>query len=272
MKFLFTSALLICATVLCAQPKGDTLFYENFNSPSLNRTVWNVEVTGHTVNNEQQAYVDSANTISIANGMLHITPVYHPGYISNQQRKYDFLSGRINTRGKFEFTYGTATARIKMSAGAGLWPAFWALGEGKWPDCGEIDMMENVGDSSWISHALHGPGYFGNTPLAYRYHFPAGKDVTQWHIYSVKWTPDSLIFSVDGRITYTVTKAMTDHYGRWAYDNPKFIILNFALGGGYPQGVNKVTTPYSGLPQSTVDKIKHHEAQMQVDWVLVTKN
>ena len=143
MKSLFVLTLLCCSTVLFAQQKNDTLFYENFNSPLLNRAVWNVEVTGNTVNNEQQAYVDSAGTISITNGMLYITPVYHPGYLSNHQKKYDFLSGRINTRGKFEFTYGTATARIKMSTGAGLWPAFWALGEGKWPDCGEIDMMEN---------------------------------------------------------------------------------------------------------------------------------
>lgn len=272
MKILLTSALIYLSASLFAQQKGDTLFYENFNGKSLNRLVWNVEVTGNTVNNEQQAYVDSSGIISIGDGMLAITPLYHPGYISNRQKKYDFLSGRINTRGKFEFTYGTATARIKMPAGAGLWPAFWALGEGKWPDCGEIDMMENVGDSSWVSHALHGPGYFGNTPLAYRYHFPAGTDVTQWHIYSVKWTPDSLVFSIDGHVTYTVTKHMTEHYGRWAYDNPKFIIVNFALGGGYPNGVNKVTTPYFGLPQGTVNKIKRGDAQMLVDWILVTKN
>lgn len=272
MRFLFTLTLLCCSIILFAQQKSDTLFYENFNGSSLNRSVWNIEVTGNTVNNEQQAYVDSISTISIANGILHITPIYHSGYISNQQKKYDFLSGRINTLGKFEFTYGTATARIKMPAGAGLWPAFWALGEGKWPDCGEIDMMENIGDSSWVSHALHGPGYFGNTPLAYRYHFPAGTDVTQWHIYSVKWTADNLTFSIDGQETYAVTKAMIEHYGRWAYDNPKYIILNLAVGGGYPNGVNKVTTPYFGIPQSTVNKIKHGEAQMQVDWVLVTKN
>jgi beta-glucanase (GH16 family) len=273
MKNLLTIAcLLFLPVVVFARQKTDTLFYENFSGTSLNHNVWNVEVTGNTVNNEQEAYVDSASTLSVADGMLMIKPLYHPGYVSDRQKKYDFLSGRINTRSKFEFTYGTASARIKMSAGAGLWPAFWALGEGKWPDCGEIDMMETVGDSSWVSHALHGPGYFGNTPLAYRFHFPAGTDVTQWHTYSVKWTPGSLIFSVDGQVTYTVTKAMTEHYGRWAYDNPKFIIVNFALGGNYPAAVNKITAPYYGLPQSTVDKIKRGDAKMLVDWILVTSN
>jgi len=259
------------SSVVFAQKKADTLFFDDFKGNTLNRAEWNYEITGHTTNDEQQAYIDSTITLSIANGLLAITPVYHPGYESAEHRKYDFLSSRINTHSKFEFTYGTASARIKMSGGAGLWPAFWALGEGKWPDCGEIDIMETVGDSTWISNAMHGPNYFGNTPFAYRDHFPAGVDVTQWHTYAVKWTKDSMIFSVDGKVTYTVTRAMVEHYGRWAFDNPKFILLNFAIGGGYPHGVNNITSPYYGLSQSSVDKIKSGEAKMLVDWVLVTK-
>jgi beta-glucanase (GH16 family) len=260
--------------------KTDTVFFEDFNGPTLDRSKWNVEVTGNTVNEEQQAYVDSSSVLyfvhgkdaeGAVNGALVIKSIYHPGYTSKEQKKYDFISGRINTSHKMEFTYGTASARMKMASGAGLWPAFWALGNGKWPDCGEIDMMETVGDSSWISNALHGPNYFGNTPLAYRYIFPKNTDVSQWHVYSVDWTPDLLVFKTDGIITYTVTRAMVEHYGRWAYDNAKFIILNFALGGGYPGGVNKVTAPYHGLSQATVDKIKAGQAKVLVDWVLVTK-
>jgi beta-glucanase (GH16 family) len=276
MKYLYSFILFICLSLtVYAQHKPDTLFYESFNASTLNRAKWNVEVTGvnaRTVNNEQQAYVDSAATLILAHGLLDIRPLYQQDFTIKGGRKYDFISGRINTRQKFEFTYGTASARIKMAAGAGLWPAFWALGEGKWPDCGEIDMMENIGDSSWVSHALHGPGYFGNTPLAHRSFFPKGIDVTQWHVYSVNWTKDHLIFSIDGTVTYTVTREMVEKYGRWAYDNPKFIILNLALGGGYPQGVNKVQSPYPGLPKSTVDKIKDTKGDFLVDWVLVIKN
>ena len=84
---------------------------------------------------------------------------------------------------------------MKLAAGAGLWPAFWALGDGRWPDTGEIDIMENVGESAWTSVALHGPGYFGDTPLVRR--VPA-QDVSAWHVYSVDWTEDTLVFRVDG--------------------------------------------------------------------------
>lgn len=284
MKFshLATIALLSTISIATAQQKAtkvDTVFFEDFSQNALDRSKWNVEVTGSTVNNEQQAYVDSGATIQLVrgtnegavNGALMLKAVYQPGFTSRQQKRYDFISGRINTRRKMEFTYGSASARMKMSAGAGLWPAFWALGNGRWPDSGEIDMMETVGDPSWISNALHGPNYFGNTPLAYRKHFPQGTDVTQWHVYSVNWTADSIIFKLDGEITYAVTRAMVEKYGRWAFDNPKYIILNFALGGDYPQGVNKVNAPYPGLSQSTVDKIKAGDAKVWVDWVLITK-
>lgn len=281
-NFLITACF--CITTVSAQTKKNkpqTVLFEDFNKKTLNRSLWNVEVTGNTVNNEQQAYVDSASTLYLVdgkaaegakNGALVIKALFRPGFTSKEQHQYDFISGRINSRKKFEFTYGTASARMKLTAGAGLWPAFWALGEGKWPDCGEIDIMETVGDSSWVSHALHGPGYSGNTPIAYRAFFPKGIDVTQWHVYSVDWSADSLIFKVDNKITYTVTRAMVEKYGRWAFDNSKFLILNFALGGGYPNGVNKVTQPYFGLSQASVDKIKSGQAKVLVDWVLVTKN
>jgi|SRR6185437_488226 len=282
-KIIFTIAAFFCFTHLFAQKKlasSDTLFFDDFNENTLNRDYWNVEITGNTVNNEQQAYVDSAATIYFVNGKsaegakngaLVINPVYDPGYTSAQRNHYDFISGRINTRNKFEFNHGTASVRMKMASSPGLWPAFWLLGNGEWPDCGEIDIMETVGDSSWISNALHGPGYFGNTPLVSRNKFPEGADVTQWHIYSVDWTNEAIIFKLDGKVTYTVNRAMVEKYGKWAFDNPKFVIINFALGGGYPNGVNKITKPYFGLSERSLNLIKAGKAKVLVDWVLVTK-
>ena len=65
---------------------------------------------------------------------------------------------------------------------------------------------------------------------------------------------------------------MIEKYGKWSYDNAKYLILNFALGGGYPGGVNKVKEPYFGLPASSVELIKEGKAKMLVDWVSVTRN
>lgn len=256
------------------------VFFDDFSSPALDRTKWNVVITGFVVNDEQQAYVDSAATIYIVpgnkidgskNGTLVIEPIYSPGFVTKDGKKFDFLSGRINTRNKVEFTYGTASARIKMAEGSGLWPAFWALGNGQWPDSGEIDIMEYVGETDWTSVALHGPGYSGETPLVNKVYFDKKFDATQWHVYSVDWTKDDILFRVDGTLMYRATRPMVEHYGRWAFDNPKFLIVNLALGGAYPVKTNGVKQPYNGIPQSTVDLIKNKNAKYLIDWVKVTK-
>lgn len=260
--------------------KQETVFFDDFAATALDRTKWNVEVTGQTVNDEQQAYVDSPETITIArgaaaegaeNGALVIQARHRPGFVTPQGRKFDFISGRINTRGKVEFANGTASARIKLTAGTGLWPAFWALGNGNWPETGEIDIMEFVGEADWTSVALHGPGYSGETPLVNKVYFPRGKDATVWHVYSVDWSPTGFVFKVDDEIMYRATRPMVEHYGRWAFDNPKFLIVNLALGGAYPIKTNGVKKPYPGMPRSTVELIKSGQAKILVDWVMITK-
>ena len=261
--------------VVTAVPHGGapqppaTLFADEFSGPALDRTRWNVIVTGRTVNDEQQAYVDSPEVLSIADGALVIQPRFRPGFKTAEGRSFDFISGRIETRDRFTFLYGTAAARMKLAAGAGLWPAFWALGGGRWPATGEIDIMENVGDASWTSVALHGPGYSGDTPLVKRTPLPSA-DATAWHVYAVQWSPDLLVFTVDDREVYRVTRPMVERFGAWAFDNPKHLILNLALGGNFPAAVNKVKAPYHGLADATVTAIRKDEPRILVDWVRVT--
>jgi beta-glucanase (GH16 family) len=165
--------------------------------------------------------------------------------------------------------HGKATARIKLSLGAGLWPAFWILGTGDWPATGEIDVMEHVGVRDWTSVAIHGPGYSGDTPLVSRIHMDAAEGPSSWHVYGVEWTSEAMVFALDGREVYRATRAMIEQHGKWAFDNEKYLILNLALGGTYPRSVNKTDKPYSGLPASTVDLIKEHKVQFLVDWVRV---
>jgi len=260
---------------------GRPAFFDDFTGPALDRSHWSVRITGQTVNEEQQAYVDDTATVRIVtgadaqgatNGALQIRARWKPGHVTPEGNHFDMISGRLDSRDKVMFTYGTASARMKLPAGAGLWPAFWILGAGSWPATGEIDVMENVGDPKWVSAAVHGPGYSGDTPLVRRDTFPAGQDIAGWHVYSVDWRPDEMIFRVDDREFYRVTKAMVAPYGRWAYDNPKYLILNLALGGGYPRGVNGTKgPPYVGLPDATVQKIRADSVSVLVDWVRVTQ-
>lgn len=264
-----------------ASTSARTIFFDDFSAPSLDRAKWNVIVTGTTVNDEQQAYVDSPDTIRLVSGetaegaeagALEIRSRYRPGFKTPEGKTFDFVSGRIDTRSKFDFTYGVASARVKLTAGAGLWPAFWALGNGPWPGTGEMDILENVGDPAWTNFALHGPGYSGASALVGRKYFEAGTDITAWHVYSMEWTSSAIVFLVDGSEAYRVSRATVEARGRWAYDNAKHLIVNQAIGGVYPHAINQVASPYLGVPQSTVDLIKADEAVMRVDWVRVTQD
>jgi beta-glucanase (GH16 family) len=255
-------------------------FFDDFSGKILDRSKWNVEITGHTNNNEQQAYVDSSATIYIihgdeakgaSNGALVIQPRYAPGFQTPEGRSFDFISGRINTRDKAEFVHGEMSARIRITEGAGLWPAWWLLGNGRWPETGEIDIMEYIGEADWASAAVHGPGYSGETPFVNRLYFQKNNDITRWHIYTVDWTQDSLVFKYDDIPMFRVTRPMVEHYGKWAYDNAEYLVLNFALGGAYPVKINGVKSPYFGLPASTVEAIRQNKCKMLVDWVKVRR-
>lgn len=262
------------------QINTEIVFFDDFRSLELDRTKWNVRITGEIYNNEQQAYIDSTETIyalsdeempDATHGALVIHPRFRPGFTSPQGNHFDFISGRVDTREKFSFKYGTASARIMLPAGSGLWPAFWALGNGKWPESGEIDILEYVGEPDWVSAALHGPGYFGEAGLVNKYFFPNQEDATAWHIYSANWTPETVVFKVDDITIYRVTRPMTDFFGPWVFDNHKYLILNFAIGGVYPFKTNGIKSPYYGVPEETVEMIKKDEIKIVIDWVKVSK-
>ncbi|GGD45469.1 family 16 glycosylhydrolase [Erythrobacter arachoides] len=271
-----------CAATLPAPPLGSEgralVFSDEFDGDTLDRTKWGPVGPDFWVNYEQQAYVDDPRVIRFAQGIagadggvLELRPVWAPGEDPNAERSADFLSGRLTSQGKFDFTHGRAEARIRMPDARGVWPAWWALGNEQWPQTGEIDIMEYVGEAGWTAVAVHGPGYSGDTPIVDRYYFEGDTDVTDWHVYAVEWTPEYMSFQIDGRETYRATRAMIEHYGEWRFDTPKHLILNFAMGGAYPHKVNGIDAPYPGIPQETVDRVRAGEADlaMYVDWVRV---
>lgn len=256
----------------------ELIFFDDFTSNELDNEKWNAEVSGEIHNNEQQAYIDSSETIylqqgsEIANGVLVIQPRYSKGYVTSQGDTFDFVSGRINTCQRFAFTYGSISARIQLPIGEGLWPAFWLLGsDSHWPDCGELDIMEYVGETDWASVAVHGPGYSGETPLVNKKYFLPPENAARWHIYSLDWTPNSLIFKIDGELVYRVRRPAVEFLGNWVFDSDQYLILNFALGGVYPFKTNGIHAPYYGIPEATVESIRNNEIKLLVDWVKVVR-
>lgn len=206
-------------------------------------------------NNELQYYTDRPENVNIENGLLVIT--------ANQEsfEGSSFTSGRIITQGKFEQQYGRFEARIKLPTGKGIWPAFWLLGTdcdvNPWPQCGEIDVMEYLGDQPTIAFgSVHGPGYNGAFSVGKDYELENDRFDEGFHIFGVEWGPDYINYYVDGDLYQTITPdivaqeaednedAFTDapqNSGEWVFNRPFYIIINIAVGGNLPGAPNAET-------------------------------
>ncbi|MEV7404718.1 discoidin domain-containing protein [Streptomyces sp. NPDC091267] len=256
-----------------------TTFFDDFTGSGLDRSKWRTVRTGTEmgpVNGESQAYVDSPDTIRTENGALVLASKYCKGCTPTPNGTFDFTSGRVDTNTKFDFTYGKVSARMKLPVGDGFWPAFWMLGSNvddptvSWPGSGETDIMENIGYGDWTSSALHGPGYSADGNIGKQQTYPNGGRADEWHTYGVEWTPEGMTFTVDDRVVQrTSRQKLESTRGQWVYDHNQYVILNLALGGAYPAGWNKVTQPYWGLPQSSVDRIAQGGVKAEIDWVRV---
>jgi beta-glucanase (GH16 family) len=151
-----------------------------------------------------------------------------------------YTSARIKTQGLFSARYGRVEARIRLPFGQGIWPAFWMLGTNitsvGWPQCGEIDVMENIGREPSVNHgSLHGPGYSGGNSVTGLFTLPGGARFSDdFHVFAVQWAAQSVAFSVDGNTYRTVTPAALPSGAAWVFDNPFFLILNVAVGGNFP--------------------------------------
>lgn len=166
-----------------------------------------------------------------------------------------YTSARMTTEDRFEPTYGRFEARIKLPVGQGIWPAFWMLGADLdivgWPQTGEIDVMEFRGQElNILFGSIHGPGYSAGSAISRRFEAPGGRLDTDFHVFAVEWTPDSIEWFLDDVSYFRVQRA--DVPGEWVFNHPFYIILNVAVGGGFVGPPDATTT----FPQT-----------MLVDWV-----
>lgn len=182
-------------------------------------------------NNEIQNYT-SGNAL-VQNGSLVIT--------AKRESNGSYTSARLVTRDKFEFTYGKVEIKAKLPTEFGTWPALWALGANyqtnPWPGCGEIDIMEYAANVSptTVHGTLHYPGNSGgnanggSTQVA---------DPSQWHTYTLIWSPESITWYVDDNPAFKTFMNGSQHpYFNWDY----FLIFNIAVGGNFTNNYNNPT-------------------------------
>ena len=229
--------------------EGYNLKWEDqFEGDSLNRDDWNVELHDPGwVNNELQSYVDSPENIYIEDGSLVLKPVE----TVNEDGSVSYTSGRVNTQNKHDFKYGLFEARVKVPEGQGFLPAFWMMPTdenlyGQWPRCGEIDIMEVLGNDTDTSY---GTIHYGNPHSESQgsYTLEKGTFSDEYHVFDVEWEPGKISWYVDGKLIHTEDNwySATEGQGEVTYpapfDQPFYIILNLAVGGNWPGNPDETT-------------------------------
>lgn len=209
---------------------------------------WDYE-EGFVRNQEAQYYTRARpENVRVEGGCLVIegrkeqieNPRYDPGSARwpASQPVAEYTAGSINTRGKASWLYGRVEVSAKLPRGTGVWPAIWMLGDNisqvGWPKCGEIDIMEYVGkEPDHIYGHCHWRGQEKDHEALGQKHVTP-RPYEDFHVYAVEWFPDRIDFFFDDvkYFTYPTDKA-TAPDGYNPFQKPHYLLLNFAIGGGW---------------------------------------
>lgn len=221
---------------------------------------WDYE-HGFIRNDELQYYTDRPENVRVDGEHLIIEAQQDSALIDGEVR--EITSASVTTHDKQAWQYGKVEISAKLPNSLGTWPALWMLGENVsevgWPLCGEIDIMENVGympDTVFTTIHTETYNHTRDTQKIAGTYLPSGD--TEFHTYGIEWNAQQIDFLIDGKRVFTVTKQAGDGVEEWPFDQPFYLLMNFAYGGawGGVQGVDK-----SSLPQQyRIDYVRVYQA------------
>lgn len=231
MKTNIVTATLLMAACLSAQSKRLVWSDEFDVSGFPDTTKWSYE-EGFVRNKEAQFYTKSRpENARVEDGCLVIESRMEPW------GKANYTSASVHTYGKASWTYGRIEVRAQLPTGRGMWPAIWLLGvnlsEVRWPACGEIDIMENVGYDPDVIHAnIHTKAYNHVKKTNKGAGVTVSKPYETFHVYAIDWSPERIEFFVDSTSYFTFANEGTGR-DTWPFDKPQYLILNSAIGGSW---------------------------------------
>src|SRR3954469_12013185 len=188
----------------------------------------------------------------------------------------NWTSGRVETQrtdfaapsgGKLRMEASIQQPNVSGAAAAGYWPAFWALGAAarpvgatNWPSIGEIDVMEDINGRSSEFATLHCGNTAAGGPCNETTGIGSGERAcagcqTGFHTYAMEYdrsvSPEQIRWYLDGANFFTVNANQVDAT-TWnnATHHGFFVILNVAIGGGFPAafGGGPTGSTQSGVP------------------------
>ena len=238
------------------------LWNDEFNGTEMDTAIWNYqEQAPGWVNNELQMYTKSEDNVFVSDGALVIKAID----TKDDAGKDYYTSGKVTTRHKEDFMYGKIVVRAKVPEGQGLWPAIWMmptdeLKYGNWPLCGEIDIMEVLGNDTKTAYSTI---HYGepHTQQQGMLTLTKGSFSDDFHEYSLEWEPGEMRFYIDGELVkkvndwFTAVQGLNEKPYPAPFNQKFYLQMNLAVGGNWP-----------GNPDETTDFSK---AEFLVDYVRV---
>ena len=203
-------------------------------------------------NNELQYYANRRlENARVENGRLLITARQERLSSAPDYGGQNYTSARLITRGLASWTYGFYEVRAKLPCGLGTWPAIWMLGTGgRWPDDGEIDIMEQRGTSEAAKRevlgTVHTKAYNwsgGTLGVAKGGATALPNACTSFNNYQMSWDADRIVIGVNGTNYFEFRNPKNGDRAQWPFDAPQYMILNLAMGGDLGGAVNNAALP-----------------------------
>lgn len=222
-------------------------FTEDFKGKSLNEMLWTRIGAGTSDWNRNMSR--RSDLVAVKDGLLHVYGVKNDDLASDAR---SVLTGGISTHGRFAVTYGKVEIKCRLEAQKGAWPAIWMMPEhpsAGWPDCGEIDIIERLNFDAFVYHTVH-----SGWTAAHKYDPPSCSKgaikPNDWNIYAIEWTPEQIVWKVNGKETHKYAK-VGDDPARFPWTSPFYLMIDMQLGGDWVGEVDEKTLPTA----------------MHVDWV-----
>ena len=235
--------------------KWKLVWEDQFKGDKLDESNWTVIDTDpeqyKKASDWNRHMIADASVYEVKDGSLYLKA------LNNTDRSDDprpFLTGGVRSQGKFAFLYGKVEIRARKECAQGAWPALWMMPDksayGGWPHSGEIDIMEHLNFDKNIHHTVH--TRYTNV-LDNKTNPPRSRsdvmvdDITDWNIYGLEWFPDKLVWTVNGKETFSYPRVegLDPEMRQWPYDQPFYFILSQQLGGSWVGEVNPEHLPVS---------------------------
>ena len=246
---------------------------DEFDGTAIDLSKWSyAEDCNGGGNAEKQCYTSDPENAYLDNGVLKIVAKPESG------QPLPYSSAKLLTKGKADWTYGRFEIRAKAPRGQGAWPAIWMLPTdevyGGWPHSGEIDIFEavNLGvprsaGSADLQTDVYGTLHYGkswpdNDHSGHNYVLANQQNpADNFHVYALEWEEGEMRWYMDGVLYATQRQSevtvngqgqpdglahkgwYTEINGEVVWDARPFdqkfhLILNFAVGGSWPENVN----------------------------------